>query len=57
MDADQLSYSLAKQVPDMSRGFTIQTSYGDIVIPPGKTATRIQETVRSALEVELLAKS
>jgi hypothetical protein len=29
---DQLRYALAKQVPDMARGFTISTSYGDIEI-------------------------
>lgn len=32
-----LSYALAKQVPDMVRGFTIATSYGDIAIPAGWT--------------------
>lgn len=29
---DALRYALAKQVPAMERGFTIQTSYGDLVI-------------------------
>lgn len=35
LQEQQLSYALAKQVPDMARGFTIATSYGDITIPPG----------------------
>ena len=28
----ELSYTLSKQIPDMARGFVIQTGYGDIVI-------------------------
>lgn len=31
-DLDRIAYTLAKQVPAMERGFTIQTSYGDLVI-------------------------
>ena len=31
-EQDCLSYALAKQVPAMTRGFTISTSYGDIQI-------------------------
>ncbi len=31
-DPNKLSYALAKQVPDMAHGFTIQTNYGDIPI-------------------------
>lgn len=34
MTADQIRYALAKQVPAMERGFTIGTSYGDLVIDP-----------------------
>lgn len=30
----QLRYALSKQVPDMLRGFTIHTNYGDIEIGP-----------------------
>ncbi len=30
----QLKYALSKQVPDMSRGFTITTCYGEINIDP-----------------------
>ena len=32
MNADKISYALCKQVPDMLRGFTIQTNYGDLFI-------------------------
>ena len=31
-DIDKISYALSKQVPDMARGFTIHTNYGDIEI-------------------------
>lgn len=55
MEPNEISYALAKQVPDMRRGFTIQTSYGDLVIPPGPMADRLAERVRSVLETELLA--
>ena len=54
-DADlRLSYALAKQVPDMERGFIIATGYGDIVIPAGWAADFIADQVRMALKVELL---
>lgn len=52
----RLSYALAKQVPDMlHRGFTIETSYGEIVIEPGRHADAIAATVRRALEIQLKA--
>ena len=54
-DADlRLSYALAKQVPDMERGFIIATGYGDIVIPAGRAADFIADQVRMALKAELL---
>ncbi|WP_233863028.1 hypothetical protein [Paraburkholderia adhaesiva] len=31
-EAERIDYALAKQVPAMERGFTIQTSYGDLRI-------------------------
>jgi len=50
----QLSYSLAKKVPDMvHRGFTIETAYGEIVIEPGRHADAIAAAVRRALEAQL----
>lgn len=30
----KLKYALSKQVPDMTRGFTIHTNYGEIEIEP-----------------------
>ena len=54
-DADlRLGYALAKQVPDMVRGFTIATGYGDIAIPAGWAADSIADQVRMALKAELL---
>ena len=50
----RLGYALAKQVPDMERGFTIGTGYGDIAIPAGWAADFITDQVRMALKVELL---
>lgn len=29
----EIAYSLAKRVPDMERGFSIYTTYGEIEIP------------------------
>ena len=51
----QLSYALAKQVPDMARGFTIHTSYGEIAVVPGPLADQIQTLIREATERELAA--
>ena len=51
----QLSYALAKQVPDMARGFSIHTSYGEIAVVPGPLADQIQALVRQATERELHA--
>lgn len=55
MDEQALSYALAKQVPDMARGFTIATSYGDIVIQPGRHADYIAAVVGRVLEIQLKA--
>ncbi len=33
-EIQQIKYALSKQVPDMMRGFTIHTNYGDIEIDP-----------------------
>ena len=54
MKEQDLRYALAKQVPDMERGFTVSTSYGDIVIPPGKLATRLKGHMQRALMRRLL---
>ena len=55
MQEQQLGYALAKQVPDLERGFTIATSYGDIVVAPGHHADAIAATVRRVLEIQLKA--
>ena len=55
MQEQQLSYALAKQVPDLARGFTITTSYGDIVIESGRHANGIAAAVRRVLETQLKA--
>ena len=52
MDKNAIAYALAKQTPDMSRGFTIATGYGDITIPPGWMANRIREGVERVLQCE-----
>ena len=49
------SYALAKQVPDMARGFSIHTGYGEITVVPGPLADQIQTLVREATERELAA--
>jgi hypothetical protein len=51
--AEYLGYSLSKQVPDMARGFTIATNYGDITVEPGQAAERIRKVVESVLMREL----
>ena len=54
LQEQRLRYALAKQVPDMERGFIIATGYGDIVIPAGRAADFIADQVRMALKAELL---
>lgn len=51
----QLSYALAKQVPDMARGFSIHTRCGEITVVPGPLADQIQALVLEATERELAA--
>ena len=53
MDQQDISYALAKQVPEMARGFQVATSYGDIVIPAGKLARHLQANMERALVREL----
>lgn len=55
MTDQEIQYALAKQVPDMVRGFTISTSYGDITIPAGQLAECISNEVWIALQRELMA--
>ncbi len=50
--SDNLTYTLAKRIPDMERGFVIHTNYGDIEIDADQTAPIIK-AVRIAIEKEL----
>jgi hypothetical protein len=52
LEADRLGYALAKQVPDMERGFTIQTNYGELRID-SEDAPRVARAVRSTLQKQL----
>ena len=49
---DDLRYSLAKRIPDMERGFAIDTNYGRIALNPDQVAPIIK-AVRIALEKDL----
>ncbi|MFX1761400.1 hypothetical protein PWP93_02150 [Paraburkholderia sp. A1RI-2L] len=49
---ERLRYSLAKQVPDMECGFTIQTSYGDLRIE-AEDAPRFVALARAILQKQL----
>ena len=49
----EVSYKLARHVPDMARGFTINTNYGELAIANPRLALRIQALVRNALVTEL----
>lgn len=50
-----LLYAQAKQVPDMRRGFTIQTSYGDIAVSAEEAApfVALTETLLAGRLTEL----
>lgn len=55
MDAQDIHYALAKQVPDIAgRGCTIGTSYGQIDLPPGRLADALGRALTRALQCELL---
>jgi hypothetical protein len=47
------AYALARQVPDLPFGFSIQTDHGPIHIPHGPTAKRIAALVEKMLRAEL----
>ena len=53
-DIDQISYALSKQVPDMLRGFTISTNYGDLHIS-AKDASPFAARAKGLLEKQYLA--
>lgn len=51
---EQLGYLIAKKAPDMSRGLRIETSYGEIDIPPGPLAELIKDAVTQHYMLELM---
>lgn len=53
MNEQSIRHALAKQVPDMDRGFTVGTRHGDITIPAGKLATQLRGHMERALAREL----
>lgn len=51
MIIDELGYALSKQVPDMDRGVTLHTNYGDLVLH-GREAERVAALVRRLLQAQ-----
>jgi len=54
MTRDELGYALSKQVPDMARGVTFETNYGELALS-GRDAERVAALVRKLLEARLRA--
>lgn len=54
--AFDLRHTLNRHAPDMARGFTIHTNYGELRIEPGRLAERITDlvTVHTLLELKRL---
>ena len=51
MTADDIAYALNKQVPDMWRGVTLHTTYGELTLH-GRDAERVAALVRQLLEAQ-----
>lgn len=51
-EANSIKYSLAKQVPDMKQGFSIQTNYGSIQIDSSE-ASEVAAVVEVVLQSRL----
>ena len=51
MTVDELGYALSKQVPDLDRGVTLHTAYGDLALH-GRDAERVGALVRRLLEAQ-----
>lgn len=49
----QIHHVLNRVVPDMARGFVIQTNYGELTVEPGQLAERIREMVENHAALEL----
>jgi hypothetical protein len=54
-EKQQTEYALAKQVPDMARGCTIHTNYGEIALSPDEAA-KLAKTVEKLLNKRLARK-
>ena len=52
-----IRYALNRSLPDMARGFTIQTSYGDLRIGDGPLAARMQTMLQDAFTAALEAEA
>lgn len=52
MIGDELRYALSKQVPDMRRGVTLHTNYGDVTLYE-RDAEQVAALVQRLLEVRL----
>jgi len=51
-DNKQTQYALAKQVPDMARGCTIHTNYGELKLSPDEAA-KLAKAVEKLLKKRL----
>ena len=51
---DSIRHALSRHIPDMERGFSIVTNYGEVTIPGGPVAERITRLVADLLAKELL---
>ncbi len=49
----QLEYDLARRVPEIARGCTLRTNYGDIAIDAGWMADRLQVEVTRLLKQKI----
>jgi hypothetical protein len=49
-----LRHTLNRHVPDMERGFVIQTNYGELRIEPGRLAERITDLLAQHTRLELM---
>jgi hypothetical protein len=53
MTSDQITHALSRHVPDMPRGFSIHTNYGELQVPPGPLADAIANLVRKHYDTQL----
>lgn len=49
-----LSYTLSRHVPAMAGGFSINTSYGELRIEPGRLADRMADLLSQHTRLELM---